>query len=161
MLITLKKNELVYDIEFMSYKVAKVHFLESNPQTAPEMAASSDDRDYIDRLLESAVANVKAQLQWCVEERRHDAATDMVSPDKREYDIVLNIDDSLSRMAEPLCSAIHDYVVHYALYRFLLVTATDYAPPFASLAESDINQAYNLARNNMKYKYFSLWNAST
>lgn len=161
MLITLKKNELVYDIEFMSYKVAKVHFLESHPQTAHEMAASRDDRDYIDRLLESAVANVKSELQWCVDERRHDATSNMISPDKREYDIVLNIDDSSRRMAESLCSAIHDYVVNYALYRFLLITAADYAPPFGALAESNLNQAYSLARNNMKYKFFSLWNANT
>lgn len=161
LIITLKKNELVYDIEYMSWKVAKVHFLEDQPQTAPSVAVNQDDdRDFVDRLLESAVANVKSELQWCVDNRRHNVATDMVSPDRREYDIVLNIDDDRRKVADALSSAIHDYVVSYATCHFFLLTAPSFAPSLAALAESHINRAYSLARNNMKYKYHSLWNAS-
>ncbi len=161
LLITLKKNELVYDIEYMSWKVAKVHFLDDQPLTAPSMAVNQDsDRDFVDRLLESAIANVKSELQWCIDSRRHNVATDMVSPDRREYDMVLNIDDDRRNVADALCSAIHDYVVCYATYRFFLLTAPSFAPSLAELAESHINRAYSLARNNMKYKYHCLWNAS-
>ena len=157
MLITLKKNELVYDIEFMTYKVAKIHFLDVAPQAATDVAVGDDDRDYVDRLLESAVANVKTELQWCVDERRHDVVTDMVSPDKHDYDIILNIDEKSRKAAESLCSAIHDYVVHYAVYRVMLLAAPGFAPSYAALAESDLNRAYSLARNNSKYKFYSLF----
>jgi len=160
MLISLKKNELVYDIEFMTYKVAKIHFLESAPQSAADVAVGVDDRDFVDRLLESAVANVKRELQWCVDDRLHDAVTDMVSPDKHEYDIILNLDFKGGNVAESLCSAIHDYVVHYAVYRFLLMSVPGIAPDFAALAETDLNRVYSLARTNQKYKYYSLWNAN-
>ena len=161
-LITLKKNEIIYDIEYMSWKVAKVHFLEDQPQTAVSVAVNqNDDKDYVDRLLESAIANVKSELQWCVDSRRQNVATDMVNPDKQEYDIVLDIDDDRQKVADALCSALHDYVVCYATYHCLLLSAPSFAPSLAALAESHINRAYALARNNMKYKYHCLWNASS
>ena len=140
MLISLKKNELVYDIEFMTYKVAKIHFMESAPQSAADVAVEEGDRDFVDRLLESAIANVKSELQWCVEDRCHDAVTDMVIPDKHEYDIILNLEHKGGNVAESLCSAIHDYVVHYAVYRFLLMSAHGFALDFAALAETYLNR---------------------
>ena len=155
LLITLKKNELLYDIEYMSYKVAKVHFLDTQPQSAAEVTVAEDDRDFVDRLLHSAFANVNDTLQWCVDSRPRTVATDKVCPDVKEYDLVLNIDDKRRTIADALCSAIHDYVVHHALYHYMLMTAPAFAPSFAALAESDINKAYSLARNNTGYKYYS------
>ena len=161
LLITLKKNELIYDIEYMSWKIAKVHVLNEQPQAAPSVAVNQDDdRDFVDRLIESALANVKHELQWCIDSRHHCVANDEVNPDRSDYDLVLNIDDQRQKLSDALCSAIHDYVACYATYRCLLLSAPSFAPSMAALAESHINRAYSLARNNMNYKYFCLWNAS-
>lgn len=155
-LINLKKNELLYDIEYTCYKVAKIHFLPNAPQSAADVAVAEDDRDYIDRLLHDALTSVEDTLQWCVEKRQRSVASDAISPERQEYDIELNINDQARRtMADALCSAIHNFVVHSVVYHFLLVSATDLAPSYAALAESDLNRAYNLCRNNSKYKFYS------
>ena len=57
--ISLKKNELAYDIEFMTYKVAKVHFAETHPSAAQEVASAPSDHDFIDRLVVSGNENVR------------------------------------------------------------------------------------------------------
>ena len=49
------------------------------------------------------------------------------------------------------------YVVHYAVYRVMLLAAPGFAPSYAALAESDLNRAYSLARNNSKYKFYSVF----
>ena len=47
--ITLQKNELCYDIDFITYKVAKVHFHPTQPDTAMEVATAPSDHDFVDR----------------------------------------------------------------------------------------------------------------
>ncbi len=155
LLISLKKNELLYDIEYMSYKVAKVHFLDGQPQSVADVAVARDDHDFIDRLLHSAFANVKEKIQWCVDRRPHRVATDMLRPGRHDYDLVLDVNDKRREMADSICSAVHDYVVHHVLHRFLAMTAPEFSDMFADMAENDIERVYNLCRTNTKYRFYS------
>ena len=140
--ISLKKNELAYDIEFMTYKVAKVHFSESQPSAAQDVAASPSDQDFIDRMLLSGIENVRNELSWCAVRHRRVASDDKISSPSLSYDIILRINDNNHTDLQVLASLIHDYLVNYAVYHHLLITATSFAPPFAALAEATLNKIY-------------------
>lgn len=154
--ISLKKNELAYDIEFMTYKVAKVHFAESQPIAAQEVAAAPSDHDFIDRLLLSGIENVRNELRWCAVRHRRVACDDKISGRSLSYDIILRIDNNNHADLQVLASLIHDYLVDYAVYHHLLVTATSFAPPFAALAEATLNRIYlHMREEKPTRRYFS------
>ena len=155
--ISLKKNELAYDIEFMTYKVATVHFAESQPIAAQEVAAAPSDHDFIDRLLLSGIENVRNELRWCAVRHRRVACDDKISGRSLSYDIILRIDNNNHADLQVLASLIHDYLVDYAVYHHLLVTATSFAPPFAALAEATLNRIYlHMREEKPTRRYFSL-----
>ena len=154
--ISMKKNELAYDIVFMTYKVAKVHFAESQPIAAQEVAAAPSDQDFIDRLLLSGIENVRNELRWCAVRHRRVACDDKISGPILSYDIILRIDDNNHADLQVLSSLIHDYLVDYAVYRHLLITATSFAPPFAALAEAALNKIYlHVREEKPTQRYYS------
>lgn len=154
--ISLKKNELSYDIEFMTYKVAKVHFAETQPSAAQEVAAAPSDQDFIDRLLLSGIENVRNELRWCAVRHRRVASDDKISGPILSYDIILRIEENNHTDLQVLASLIHDYLVNYAVYHHLLITATSFAPPFAALSEATLNKIYlHVREEKPTRRYFS------
>ena len=180
--ITLKKNELCYDIDFITYKVAKVHFHPTQPDTAMEVATSPSDHDFVDRLLESAVEQVKERLRFCLDETPYNAVSDRILPDlctappdgnpapapllpppsagcgsRGAYDLVLRTDDSWKGSLKVLCSAVHNFVVHHVVYHYLQLTAPTFAPAFGEEAEETLDRIGNYMRINHPIKNHLLW----
>ncbi len=155
--ITLKRDELTYSIDYLTYKVAKVHFSESSPELAVEVASTSSDKDYVDELISSGIENVRNELRWCAERRSRVAGSDGVIPACKEYDIVLRLRDDSGVDAGMLARMIHDYLVHYVAYRYLLLTTAEMAGAFASLAESDLNKVYLHVREEGPERLPLLW----
>ena len=154
--ISLKKNELAYDIEFMTYKVAKVHFAETHPSAAQEVASAPSDQDFIDRLVVSGIENVRNELSWCAVRHRRVASDDKISGLVLSYDILLRIDENNHTDLQVVASLIHDYLVNHAVYHYLLITATSFAPPFAALAEATLNKIYlHVREEKPRRRYFS------
>ena len=147
--ITLKKNELVYDVEYMLHKLSRTGG--ESESSIWEIGISDADHDYLDRLFTSAMSNVRNELSWCTAYGHHPFVSDGLQGSPGDYDIVLHIDDGWRGDMQALCSAIHDYVVHYAVYQQLLASAPLLAPSFAALAESDLNKAYSIARSNLDF----------
>ena len=145
--ISLKKNELVYDMEYILHKLSRVC---GDSDGQPSEAMLSDtDHDRLDRLFESALSNVKSELGWCVVHGYHPFVSDGLAGGPGDYDLVLRMDDGWRGDLQSLCSAVHDYFVHYAVYHHLLSTSPLLAPSYAALAESDLNKVYSIARGNV------------
>ena len=154
--ITLKENELTYDIDFMTYKVAKVHFSETAPSVAGEVSTTPSDKDYVTRLLISGIENVRNELSWCASYRHRVSATDAVCP-QHTYDLVFRLSDYNRADPRILGSLIHDYITYYAVYHYLLLTSISHATPFAALAESALNKIYLHVREEQPIQTYRLW----
>lgn len=153
--ISLKKNELVYDVEYALHKLSRV---ERDSEGRPSDALLSEsDHDHLDRLFESALSNVKSELSWCVVHGHHPFVSDGLAGSPGDYDLVLRMDVGWRGDMQSLCSAVHDYFVHYAVYHHLLTVSPLLAPSYAALTESDLNKAYSIARGNLDIGRASLF----
>ncbi len=152
LIITLKRDELAYDIDFITYKVAKVHFMEEAPKVAGEVATDVSDKDFVDRLLTSGLENIKDELRWCCQWSRANSANDIVNGCRKDYDLVLSVRKDWRGSVEVLSSMSHDYLVNYAVFRLLLQVAPNLAPAYASLAESLLHRLYDYMRVNQRIR---------
>ena len=150
--VSLKREELTYSIDYLTYKVAKVHFSESSPKVAVEVASTPSDKDYVDELIASGIENVRNELRWCVEKRNRVAGTDIVCPACETYDIVLHLADDSRVDPQILGRMIHNYLVYYVAYRYLLLSAPGMAGSFASLSEAALNKVYMHVREEQPSK---------
>ena len=155
--ITLKKDALRYSIDYMTYKVAKVHFSDQTPELAAEVASTPSDQDYMDELTESGLENVRGELRWCVADKNRVAGDDCVCPARGEYDIVLRVRDDSGVDPQTLGRMIHDYVAFYVAYRYLLLTVPAVAASLAALADAELNKVYNHVREEMPATNPLLW----
>lgn len=140
--ITLKRSELTYSIDYVTYKVAKVHFSESSPEVASEVASTPSDKDYVDELIASGMENVRNELRWCVGGMNRVAGNDGVCGSHDSYDLVLCLPERNRVDPKILSRLVHDYLVYYVAYRYLLLSAPGIAPSFASLSEAELNKVY-------------------
>lgn len=155
--ITLNKESLTYSIDYMTYKVAKVHFSDQSPELAAEVSSTPSDKDYMDELTASGLENVRSELRWCVAGKNRVAGNDCVCPNVGEYDIVLRVGDGNGLDPQTLGRMIHDYVAYYVAYRYLLLTAPSVAASFAALAEAELNKVYMHVREEVPTRKPLLW----
>lgn len=161
--ISLKRGELAFDIDMITYKIAKSHLTsrDSRDETAgslsTEIACGESDRDYISRLIEEAMENIRSELAWCCQPGSGNTASDMSVPDDNDLELTISVHDDSKTGAQVLCTMIHDYVVSYCVYRHLLSTAPAFAASYATLAENAMSRIYNHVRNNEPTKRYCLW----
>ena len=152
LIITLKRDELVYDIDFITYKVAKVHFRDGLSEVAGEVATSESDKDYVDRLLMSGMERMKDELRWCVVSERANAASDRLCGCRKDYDLVLNTGEDWRGEASVVASLAHDYVVSDVVGNLLRQVAPDMAPLYEEQAQSRLNRLYGYMRTNQRIR---------
>lgn len=64
--ITLKRKEILYDVNFISWKTAKCRVVE--PEAQAEAQHDDESHEWFERQLASAVDRIKGQLRWCIRE---------------------------------------------------------------------------------------------
>lgn len=115
--ITLKKSELLYDIENTSYLVGNSRSTESNFEQVSNMQNSGEgeDRNFILRSLETAFAEIKRNLSRYIDETMN--ATDNTLMDATgDFVISLSVVDVFNEAAtESLKAASHEYIISSAL----------------------------------------------
>lgn len=155
--ITLNRNELTYGIDYLCYKVAKVHFSQTDAAVADEVSSTPSDKDYIDQLTAGAIENIRDELRWCLARRSHLAGSDKVDDGQADYDIVLRVRDDSGVEPATLGRLMHDYVVYRVAYQYLLLSAPAVAPSLASLAEAALNKVYLHTREERPTRPPRLW----
>ena len=64
--LTIKRNEVLYDINFISWKTAKCRITE--PESQAEAQTDDESKEWFERQLATAVDHLKGQLRWCIRE---------------------------------------------------------------------------------------------
>lgn len=64
--MTVKRNEVLYDVNFISWKTAKCRITE--PEAQSEAQTDDESKEWFERQLATAVDHLKGKLRWCIRE---------------------------------------------------------------------------------------------
>lgn len=149
--VKLLRNELIYDIDFVSNRIAKVHFTGETIQNRVNVTTEGDEnQDWIDDTIMNALQNVSQKLRFChISHSR--LSTDEVTANNSEeegpiYVMSLRL-PKWKGSSESLARFIHEYVVNYVLSEWFVMTYMDVSPVYADKASKNLVQIVNEARS--------------
>ena len=64
--LTIKRDEVLYDVNFISWKTAKCRITDAAVQA--EAQTDDENREWFERQLATAVDHLKGRLRWCIHE---------------------------------------------------------------------------------------------
>lgn len=128
-----KKDEVLYDIDFISWKLAKCRI--DNPEQQAESQTDEEATDYITRQIETAVSNAKGALHPYVVNDRGTMLDDELK-ETNEWFIVFEFGKEFAGSTPKLCNLFHRYIVDFALAEwFKLVLPAEAANYYASATD--------------------------
>jgi hypothetical protein len=115
--ITLKKDEILYDVENTSYLVGNSRSTGDNFEQVSNIQNSGEgeDRNFVLRSIENAFNDVKRNLSRYIDETKT-ASNNALMSETGDFILSLNVVDMFNEAStESLKSAAHDYIVSSAL----------------------------------------------
>lgn len=115
--ITLKKDEILYDIENTSYLVGNSRSTGDNFEQVSNMQNSGEgeDRNFTLRSIEKAFSEVKRNLSRYINEEKT-SASNVLMDDEGDLTLALNVIDLFNEAStETLKSAAHEYIISSSL----------------------------------------------
>lgn len=149
--VKLLRNELIYDIDFVTNRIAKMRFTDEDIKKASSVTSEGEEnQDWLDDTIMSALNNVSQKLRFChISHSR--LSTDEVRPVNSEDEgVIFNMALNLPKWrgsAESLARFIHEYIVNYTLSEWFLMTMADISPVYAEKANRNLTQIVNESRN--------------
>lgn len=64
--LNIRRNEILYDVNFVSWKTAKCRVAE--PEMQAEAQTDDESNEWFERQLQTAVEHIKGKLRWCLHE---------------------------------------------------------------------------------------------
>lgn len=139
--VILRREEILFDVDFVSWKVAKCQITD-NPQQEAEVSTDDESSDWINRTIEAAVDNAKSEIGYAVVERSR--MQDNV-PDQEEMDewrVVLSIrKEGWTGNVRSLKTYLHHYVVNFVLSRWFIMVLPSEASVYAGLSDEYLEKA--------------------
>lgn len=140
--IKLKLNEIKYDVKFDTWH--------KGDATEKEIAYDNDDaEDWLCRQIDSAIADIEAELNWAVcKAGQGKAQTNALDDVPEEWTVHLRFSPSWLGSIRAMNSMAHRYVVAKVLYRwYLSADLRQQASDQLAEAEHLLEQIYHNARN--------------
>lgn len=153
-------SEIKYDVKFDTWLKSKVTNREahnSNPKSEKVGYAYDDDRaeDWLVRQIETAIDNVKGELNWCVANiERTDTDEIIKNPDK--WYLHLHFSENWRGSSTSIKSAVHTYITNYVLSMWYRAAMPREAENYRNEAELALSRAYNEARSEIVV--YNPWN---
>lgn len=141
----LLRSEVEYDVDFISWKVARCRVLDNDEQRA-EAQTDKENGDWLTRKIELAVSEAKRLLSAYVDEYPSRMRTD--EPGKEEeFTVVLRMERGWRGDVGRMNRFFYEYVVNYVLGEWFKMVMPDEAAAYAALAKDWLNELVNEARN--------------
>ena len=141
--------EMEFDIKYGVIKRAKLSGVEAQAdkkyKPAKNYQFTQSDEDWMLRMIDRAVGNVRSKLKNVVQHASR-FASDELLPKMKDYDIVLHYDGDVQWLgsADDVMNNIHEYVVDYCISDFLEMDGmTQQAERMMSRAEQALENAYD------------------
>lgn len=81
--MTVKRNEVLYDVNFISWKTAKCRITE--PEAQSEAQTDDEGHEWFERQLATAVDHLKGRLRWCINEHLGTIIDDTIKKKELAY----------------------------------------------------------------------------
>lgn len=81
--MTVKRNEVLYDVNFISWKTAKCRITE--PEAQSEAQTDDEGHEWFERQLTTAVDHLKGRLRWCINEHLGTIIDDTIKKKEVSY----------------------------------------------------------------------------
>lgn len=139
--VQLTRSELMYDIEFVTNRIARLTAVDKDgkqKKTAASITAEGEEnKDYIDRLIVSAIRKLRSSTSWASGERGGNVVSDMIPECVSDWMFVFHVPLDWRGEADVLCSLCHDYVKNRVIGEWLKNTAPNMSGIYE--VESDEN----------------------
>lgn len=141
-----KKDEVIYDIDFISWKLAKCRV--ENAEQQAESQTDGEASDYITRQIETAVANAKGALHpFVVNDKGTMLDDEMV--DTNEWFIVFDFGSEFAGSTPKLCNLFHRYIVDFTLAEWFKLVLPNEAANYYASAEDWLERFKSEARTTV------------
>lgn len=140
--VVLVKCELFYDIEFVTNRIARINAVdeEGNVTKMGEVVSAEGEKnkDYINRLIESAVKRLRSRTSWASGERGGHVCSDRIPEHICDWTFVFHLPLDWRGEADVLCSLCHDYVKNRVISDWLKMVAPKLAGDYESQADENL-----------------------
>lgn len=140
--LKLIRNEIVYDVDYTSWKVAQCRI--SDEISRSEAQTDEENSDWLTRQVETAIENAKARISvYVVDMARMQTDED---EHKEEWNIVLYMEPGWRGNVKVMNTYMHRFVTDFVLSEWFKMTMPDEAGVYAVSADEWLDQIVNEAR---------------
>lgn len=140
--VVLTRKELFYDIEFITNRIAKMVAVDEQKkltrQAADVTTEGDDNKDFIDRLITTALAKIRTNTSWASGERGQKQVSDVIPDHVCNWTFVFHLNKDWRGEGETVCSLCHDYVVHKVVEDWLKMVSPGMKGEYEAQADEDM-----------------------
>lgn len=141
--LKLLRSEIVYDVDYISWKVAQCRI--SEEESRAEAQTDQENSDWLTRQVETALDNAKDRISaYVVEMSRMQTDED---ENRDGWDIVLYMEPGWRGSSKTMNTYIHRYVVDFVLTEWFKMTMPEETAIYVASAEGWLDRFINEARD--------------
>jgi len=141
--IQLNRAEVVYDLQFATNRIARLVSLDKDgKQTKINSSISAegkDNDDYVNRLITSAVSELRSNTAWANAEKSGSVVDNNLSEKIGRWVFVFKVPMSWRGNTQVLGDKIHEYVSNKVTAGWLKMVAPGYTQTYREEADSALN----------------------
>lgn len=154
-IITINKKDILYDVNFISWKTAKCRIVEAEARA--EAQTDEEGRAWFERQLDTAIKHIKGKLKWCLIDSDTSKADNAIGDKESQYILNFSFSPNWKGDFGTLSNNIHRYVVDYILYEWFKMTLPSEMEVYLASSISWEDKVINEARNEeVKNVFFRL-----
>lgn len=153
--VKLRREEVLYDVDFISWKLAKCRVAESEEERA-ERQTDEESYDWIGRQIETAFDEVKSKIRAYVTRIKSRVSSNSKDGNIDEWNLELIMEHGWRGEPKQLCTYMHNYVVAYVLAKWFGITlpseAANYVQEYNYWMDKIVSEARNTQVKNVIFR---------
>lgn len=145
--VKLTRNEISFDVDFESSKIAQMTFMDEKKRTTTAMGSKAhtgkDTKDWLDRQIETAMGALSSSCRAYIIRKESRMTMDTIDPDVNEWTLSLEMPRGWRGEPSNLNKFAHNYVVDYAIGEWFDMIDGHTADKYKERAEKDMRQFKN------------------
>lgn len=153
--VKLRREEVLYDVDFISWKLAKCRVAESEEERA-ERQTDEESYDWIGRQIETAFDEVKSKIRAYVARIKSRVSSNSKDGNIDEWNLELIMEHGWRGEPKQLCTYMHNYVVSYVLAKWFGITlpseVANYVQEYNYWMDKIVSEARNTQVKNVIFR---------
>lgn len=153
--IKLRREEIQYDVDFISWKLANCRVADSEKERS-ERQTDEESRDWIGRQIETAFDTVISKIRAYVAGIKSRVSSNSKDGNVDEWNLELVMEPGWRGEPKQLCTYMHNYVVAYVLAKWFGITlpseAANYVQEYSDWMDKIVSEARNVQVKNVSFR---------